>query len=204
VHKFREPEPVGPILVAVIILALSIALEGWSCWSNIVELNRRRGAIGFFAYLRATKDSDLVVIFGENAAAVLGLGFALIALVVARETGDGRWDAVGSLAIGAVLVGVALFLAVEIKSLLLGEAADPVTEATVRALAATDPNVLEVLRMMTIQQGPGEVVVAMKLRFKPGLTTGGELCAIINELEARIEARCPEVKWTFVEPDVEA
>ncbi|MCE9577474.1 MAG: cation diffusion facilitator family transporter [Deltaproteobacteria bacterium] len=202
IHKFREPEPVGPILVAVIILALSIALEGWSCWSNIVELNKRRGAIPFFQYLRETKDSDLVVIFGENAAAVLGLALAMGAVLMAKETGDGRWDAVGSLAIGVVLVGVALFLAKEIKSLLLGEAADPVTEKSVREIVAADPNVERLLRMMSIQQGPGEVVVALKLKFKSGLTTGGELCKVINDLEARIEAQHPEVKWTFVEPDV--
>ncbi len=201
IHKFGSPEPVGPILVAVIILGLSIALEGWSTWSNIVELNKRRGAVPFFQYLRETKDSDLVVIFGENAAAVLGLVLALVAVVIARETGDGRWDAIGSLAIGVVLVGVALFLAVEIKSLLLGEAADPITEQSVRAIVEADPNVVKVLRMMTIQQGPGEVVVALKLQFQPGLKTGGDLCKAINELEGRIEARHPEVKWTFVEPD---
>ncbi len=201
IHKFGSPEPVGPILVAVIILGLSIALEGWSTWSNIVELNKRRGAVPFFQYLRETKDSDLVVIFGENAAAVLGLVLALVAVVIARETGDGRWDAIGSLAIGVVLVGVALFLAVEIKSLLLGEAADPITEQSVRAIVEADPNVVKVLRMMTIQQGPGEVVVALKLQFQPGLKTGGDLCKAINALEGRIEARHPEVKWTFVEPD---
>jgi cation diffusion facilitator family transporter len=202
IHKLEHPEAVGDIGLAIIILAVSIVLEGWSCLSNIKELNARRGAIGFVRYLRETKDSDLVVIFGENFAAVIGLVCAMIAIVVAKETGDGRYDAAGSLAIGLVLVGVALFLAKEIKSLLLGEAADPVTERTVREVAEADPNVEAVLRVMTIQQGPGEVVVAMKLRFKPGLVTGGPLEQATNELEDRIEARCPEVKWTFMEPDV--
>jgi len=202
VHKLRHPEPVGDVGVALIVLAISLVLEGWSCWSNVRELNARRGEVGFYRYLRETKDSDLVVVFGENSAAVVGLLCAMVAIGLARETGDGRWDAAGSLAIGAVLVGVALFLAVEIMSLLLGEAADPVTEAAVREVAAADPDVEEVLRVMTVQQGPGEVVVAMKLKFRPGLRTGGELCAVINGIEERIEARCPEVKWTFMEPDV--
>jgi cation diffusion facilitator family transporter len=202
VHKLRRPEPVGDILIGVVILAISIVLEGWSCWSNIRELNARRGPIGFFRYLRETKDSDLVVVFGENAAAVVGLLFAMAAIVLARETGDGRWDAAGSLAIGVVLVGVALFLAKEIKSLLLGEAADPVTEHAVREAAEADPNVLAVLRLLTIQQGPGEVVVAMKLRLRPGLTSGGPVEDAINALEGRIKERCPEVRWTFVEPDL--
>jgi cation diffusion facilitator family transporter len=202
VHKLGAPEPVGDIGVAMVILAISMLLEGWSCWSNVKELNARRRDVGFVRYLRETKDSDLVVVFGENFAAVIGLVFAMIAILIAKQTNDGRWDAGGSLAIGLVLVGIALFLANEIKSLLLGEAADPITERAVREVAEADPNVEQVLRVMTIQQGPGEVVVAMKLRFKAGLATGGELERATNELEDRIEARCPEVKWTFMEPDV--
>ena len=202
IEKLDHPEPVGPILAGVIILVISLALEGWSCLSNVRELNKRRGEIGFLRYLRETKDSDLVVVFGENAAAVIGLVFALAAIVLAKETGDGRWDGVGSLAIGLVLVGVALFLGNEIRSLLVGEAAAPATERTVRELAAADPNVDEVLKLITVQQGPGQVLVALKLRWKPGLSTGEELERLTNELEARIEAACPDVTWTFVEPDL--
>jgi divalent metal cation (Fe/Co/Zn/Cd) transporter len=186
----------------VIILLFSIGLEGWSTVSNIIELNRRRGSTGFFQYLRETKDSDLIVVFGENSAAVIGLVLALGALIMARQTGDGRWDAYGSLAIGVVLVGVAAFLAVEVKSLLVGEGADPSIERAVREITAADPNVLDLLRILTLQQGPGEVVVAMKLRFKPGLSTGGELCGVINDLEQRIQTKIPEIRWSFIEPDV--
>jgi divalent metal cation (Fe/Co/Zn/Cd) transporter len=197
----RHPEPVGSITVAVIILGLSIALEGWSTLSNIKELNRRRGKVPFLRYLRETKDTDLIVIFGENSAAVLGLVLALIAVIVARETGDGRWDAAGSLAIGIVLVGVALFLAKEVKSLLVGEGADPSIEQAVREIAGEDPHIDRVLRVLTLQQGPGEVVVAMKVQFKPGLSTDGPLYEAINALERRLEARCPSIKWSFIEPD---
>jgi cation diffusion facilitator family transporter len=202
IHKLEDPEPVGPILTGVIILVISLALEGYSCLSNIRELNKRRGAVPFVRYLRQTKDSDLIVVFGENFAAVIGLVFALVAIVMAKETGDGRWDAAGSLAIGVVLVGVALFLANEIRSLLVGESADASTEEGVREVVRADPNVVDLIRMMTIQQGPGEVLVALKLRWKPGLTTGEELERLTNELEARIASRCPDVKWTFVEPDL--
>jgi cation diffusion facilitator family transporter len=203
IHKLEDPEPIGSITVAVVILIVSLGLEGWSCWTNVRELNRRRGQTGFFRYLRDSKDSDLVVVFGENSAAVIGLVIAMAAIVLAYETGDGRWDAIGSLAIGVVLVGVAIFLGNEIRSLLVGEAADPDTDRVVREVAAADPNVVDVLRVLSVQQGSGEVMVALKLRWKDGLTTGGELERITNELEARIAARCPDVKWTFVEPDVE-
>ena len=202
IHKLQHPEAVESILVGVIVLAVALAIEGWATYGNIVELNKRRGAVPFFRFLRQTKDSDLVVIFGENSAAVLGLVLALVALLLAKTTGDGRWDAVGSLAVGVVLVGVAIFLAVEVKSLLVGEGADPVIETAAREIAAADPNVEGVLRVLTVQQGPGEVVVAMKVKFKPGMATGGALCDAINGFERKLEARVPEVKWTFIEPDV--
>ena len=201
-HKIRHPEAVGSITVGVIVLGIALALEGWATYGNIVELGRRRGATPFFRFLRETKDSDLVVVFGENSAAVVGLVFALIAVILAKVTGDGRWDGAGSLAVGVVLVGVAVFLAVEIKSLLVGENADPALERTIRDLIADEPRILELIRLISVQQGPGEVMVAMKLRFQAGLETGGDLCDVINRLEARIAERAPEVRWSFIEPDV--
>jgi cation diffusion facilitator family transporter len=202
IHKLQHPEPVGDVTIALIVLGIAIALEGWATISNVRELRKRAAGVPFFRFLRQTKDSDLVVVFGENSAATLGLVLALVAVVIAKQTGDGRWDAVGSLAIGIVLIFVALFLAIEVKALLVGESADPRVEAVVREVAAADPNIVGVVRLMSIQQGPGQVMVAMKLQMKAGLATGGELCAAINALEERISARLPEVVWTFVEPDV--
>jgi cation diffusion facilitator family transporter len=202
IHKIRHPEEVGNILVGVVVLLIALALEGWATVGNIVELNKRRGNIGFFRFLRETKDSDLVVVFGENAAAVLGLALALAALAIAKSTGDGRWDGGGSLAVGVVLVGVAVFLAIEIKSLLVGESADPAIEQQVRELAEADPYVQEVLQLVTVQQGPGEIVVAMKVRFTSGLTSGGEVEQVINAFEDRLRAARPEARWCFIEPDL--
>jgi cation diffusion facilitator family transporter len=200
VHKLLHPEPIGRIWIALLILGLSIAIEGAATGSNIRELNRRRDKTPFFRFLRETKDSDLVVIFGENAAATLGLLLALGALLATRETGDSRWDGVGSLAIGLVLVGVATFLAVEIKSLLVGEAADPRIARAVRELVADEPRIESLLELIALQQGPGQVVVAAKVRLAPTLTTL-EVCRTINAFEAALRARCPEVKWSFIEPD---
>lgn len=202
IHKTLHPEKVESVTLGLIVLAIAFALEGWATFGNVRELNRRRGAVPFFRYLQRTKDSDLVVVFGENSAAVLGLVFAMASLLLSAATGDGRWDGIGSLAIGVVLIAVAVFLAVEVKSLLVGEAADPELEQTIRQLAETDPNVDEVLRILTTQQGPGEVVVALKLRMKAGLTTGGSLCAAINAFERELKAKAPEVKWSFIEPDM--
>jgi cation diffusion facilitator family transporter len=202
IHKMQHPEKVEDVTIGIIVLVLAIGLEGWSTISNIKELNRRRGSIGFRAYLKQSKDADLVVVFGENSAAVLGLILALIAVVVAKQTGDGRWDAAGSLAIGAVLIYVAIFLASEIKSLLMGEAADPTITKAAEDAAEEDPNVEKVLRVLTMQQGPGEVVLAMKVKMRSGLESANEVAMAINDFERRIEAKVPEVKWTFIEPDL--
>lgn len=199
-HKIEHPEPVGDITIALIILVISLVLEGWSTRGNIKTMARRRGATGFFRYLRDTKDSDLIVVFGENSAAVLGLLFALAALALAKATGDGRWDAIGSLAIGGVLIGVATFLAREVKSLLVGEAADPQLLTSFEELADLDPNVERVLNVLTLQQGPGEIVVAAKLKFRAGMDTD-TLVEAINAFERALKARVPEVRWSFIEPD---
>lgn len=200
VHKLQHPEEVGDVTVAIVILVLAILLEGWATIGNIKLMNQKRGQTPFFKYLRETKDSDLVVVFGENSAAVLGLFLALGAILVAKQTNDGRWDAVGSLAIGAVLIGVAIFLAKEVKSLLVGESADPKVTEVAHELAATDPNIEKVLRVLTVQQGPGEIVVAMKLKFRPGLASE-QLVDTINTFEKNLEAKVPEAKWSFIEPD---
>jgi cation diffusion facilitator family transporter len=200
VHKIEHPEAVNDVGIALVILVLSIGLEGWSTLGNIKVMNQRRGATPFLRYLRETKDSDLIVVFGENSAAVLGLLLAMIALLLAYETGDGRWDAVGSLAIGLVLVGVATFLAREVKSLLVGEAADPRMLRTFNELADIDPNVERVLNVLTLQQGPGEIVVAAKLKFRSDLSTDA-LVDAINAFERELKQRVPEVRWSFIEPD---
>jgi cation diffusion facilitator family transporter len=201
VHKIRAPEPVERIWLGVGILAISLLLEGGALLSNIRELNRRRGPTRFLRFLRATTDSDLVVVFGENAAAVLGLALAIVAILLASVTGDGRWDGVGSAAIGVVLVAVAIFLAVELSSLLVGESAAPEIAEAARATARELPELQSVLNVMTMQQGPGEVLVHVKLAFVPTLDIESA-CRVINEFEARLRKARAEVRWVFVEPDI--
>jgi cation diffusion facilitator family transporter len=201
-EKLHTPEPVEHVWLGVLILVVSLVLEGGATLSNIRELNKRRGNKPFFKYLADTKDSDLVVVFGENSAAVLGLALAIVALTLAWITKDGRWDGGGSMAIGVVLVLVAVFLATKVKSLLLGEAADPEIEAAARAAALEFPEAHRVLNCITLQQGPGEVFVSIKLSFKSGIDID-EVCRVINRFEEKLRARCPEARWIFVEPDID-
>ncbi|MFO0589803.1 MAG: cation diffusion facilitator family transporter [Polyangiaceae bacterium] len=203
IHKMIHPEDVENVWVGVAILAFSLLLEGLSTLSNIRELNKRRGAVPFFRYLSETKDSDLIVVFGENAAASLGLFFALAALGLTHVTHDGRYDAAGSLVIGLILIGVALFLAREVKSLLVGESADPNISKQAADIVVKSPELNALLNIITIQQGPGEVLVAMKVKIESRLTAD-QVCEAINAFERELRSRCPEVKWCFVEPDLEA
>ena len=199
-HKITEPEPVHYIGIGIGILLFAFCLEGWATLSNLKEMKKRRGSTSLWTYLRETKDSDLVVVFGENSAASLGLILALIATTCAWLTGDSTWDGIGCLAIGIVLIGVAIFLATEVKSLLIGESADPRIANTVRSVAIEMPEITDLLHIITIQQGPGQVMVLTKLAFLPDLDFGA-VRDIINKFEDRVRALLPEVRWCFVEPD---
>jgi cation diffusion facilitator family transporter len=201
IHKISHPEPVSNIMWGVGILAFSILLEGYAAYSNVVEFNKRRGKTGFFRYLRETKESDLVVIFGENSAAVLGLILALVALLISYYTGDGRWDGIGSFAIGLVLIAVAIFLSIEVKSLLIGESADPIITETAAKIALDHPHIDHLISCITVQQGPGEVLACFKIQCSQHLTAP-EVSALINDFEAQLRAKCPEVRWLYVEPDL--
>ncbi|MFY9309662.1 MAG: cation diffusion facilitator family transporter [Bacteroidia bacterium] len=202
VHKFNHPEPVEDIVWALAVIFFAIVLEGYSTISNIKEINKRKGNKSFFGYISGTKDSDLIVVFGENSAAVLGLIVALVALLAAYFTGDGRYDAIGSVIIGLILILVAVFLATEVKSLLIGESADPNIIEGIYSTAATQTGIIEVVNCRTVQQGPGEVLACVKINCQPTLTTL-ELSTIINSFEHQLRTKHPEIKWLYIEPDVQ-
>lgn len=200
VHKVLEPEPVEKVWLGIGILGFSLALEAVSLFGAVREMRKRSRQKPLMRFVRETTDSDLVVVFGENLAAVLGLGLAMGALALSHVTGDARWDAAGSVSIGVVLIVVAVFLAVEVKSLLLGERAEPELEIAVREIVAGEPSMHAVWRIITVQQGPGEVLLAMKVEFDQTLLAK-EIPEAINRFEERLRGRRPDAKWIFVEPD---
>lgn len=202
IHKFKNPEPVEHIEWGLGILLFSLALEGYATYSNIIELNNRRGKVGFFSYLRSTKDSDLIVIFGENSAAVCGLIIALVTLTAAYLSGDGRYDAIGSFGIGLVLISVAIFLSIKVKSLLIGESADPVIIELVETEIKKQPEIEKMINCITIQQGPGEVLMCLKIKVDHSISVL-ELSKLTNKLERDIRKKAPEVKWIYLETDLQ-
>lgn len=202
VHKYQHPEAVENVMWGIGILGFSICLEGYALFSNILEINQRRGGTSIMRYLNETKDSDLIVIFGENFAAVVGLGLALIAMILSYYTNDGKYDALGSLAIGIVLILVAIFLSIKVKSLLIGESADPIITQTAQEISIKHPNIKELINCITIQQGPGEVLGCVKIMCEPHLTAY-QVSELINDFERQLRDACPEVKWLYVEPDLQ-
>lgn len=199
-HKITHPDPVEHVIVGYVVLGLSFILEFAAMLQCIKALNAQRGDTPFWSFLRMTTDVDVVVLFAENTAAVIGLAFAISALALASATGDARYDGAGSVVIGLLLVLVAFFLAREVKSLLDGERADPAIEQILRAEAAADPRLGQLLRIISLQQGPSQVLVAAKIKPDPTLSAG-ELIDAINAFEARVRARRADVKWQFIEPD---
>lgn len=201
-EKVLHPEPVDHVQWAVGILLFSLAIEGYSLYECVKQINEKRGSLTAMRYLEVTKDAELVVCTGENFAAIVGLGFALASLALAKLV-DPRFDGVGSILVGAVLVYVAMFLARKVKSLLLGESASPEIEAGVQAAAKEDSRIESVLRLIAVQQGPGEVMIAAKLKIRDELTAR-DVADVINDFEGRVRAKLPDVKWQFIEPDVAA
>lgn len=200
-EKTHHPDKPDHVWVAFVVLGVSVVLEFGAMVQAMLEINKRReGKVGFFEYLRLTTDADLVILFAENAAAVVGLVLAISALALTVVTGDAHWDGYGCLAIGVLLTIVAWFLAREVKSLLDGERADPIIEQGVREEAAKDSRFDEVLRVISLQQGPSQVLLAVKLKVTKQISAQ-ELITAINEFEDRVRARFPDVKWQFIEPD---
>jgi cation diffusion facilitator family transporter len=203
VHKIVHPDPVEHVWAGFAVLFVSIALEGAATVQCYRAINAQRGRVPFWSYLRLTTDVDVVVLFAENAAAVVGLALAVAALALAVVTGDAHWDGYGSAVIGVLLTLVAGFLGREVKSLLEGERADPVIEEAFREEVKADARLGEVLRVITLQQGPSQVILAAKLAVQKGLVSQ-ELIEAFNALEQRVKKRRPDVKWQFIEPDSEA
>lgn len=203
VHKLSHPEPLEHVWVGLSILLFSTVLESWATWATLKEIKKRRGSLGLIEYLKRTKDSDLIILFGENAAAVVGLLVAIASLLLAWALNYPIFDSIGSILIGLVLISVAVFLAVEVKSLLIGEQAAGHVGEVVKVTMAEHPNLETALRVIALQQGPGEVLLAMKVRMKAGLSTR-ELVGSINRFERAVKERAPEIRWCFVEPDDEA
>ena len=201
VSRLLQPHEVTSPMVAVAILAAGIVMEGLSFRTAVVEANKQRKQLGWWSFIRQSKSPELPVILLEDLGALLGLTVALVGVGLTSLTGDPRFDALGSITIGVLLGVIAVVLAIEMRSLLIGEAATLEDREAIRQSLSDTPSVERVIHMRTQHFGPDQLLVALKVQFETGLTTEG-IADGINEAERRIRARVPAAKLIFIEPDI--
>ena len=199
-HKLSAHEPLNKAWVALLVLGVSVALEFGSLMGCLREIKKLRKEKSLTQWVKQTRNAELVVVLGEDLAALFGLIIAFVFVALAAATGNPVYDAIGSITIGVVLVCVSIFVAVRIKGLIVGRSAEEDLQKALRAEVAANPDIEELLNAITMQLGP-DVMLALKLRMRSGLTLEAAVEAI-NSLEKRIKAKFPEVAWCFVEPDV--
>ena len=201
-HKFQHPEDLSDAWIAFLVLGVAIVLEGLSFRTAVREANRARGKRSLFRFLRDARQPELPVILLEDLGALVGLVFALFGVSMAVVTGDGRWDGLGAMAVGTLLVVIAVFLAFEMAAMLVGESALPEEDAAIRAALASSPLVDRVIHVRTLHVGPDELLVAAKIAIGKS-DTGQEIAAGIDDAEARLRAAVPTAAYVFLEPDID-
>jgi len=201
VHKIVNPELVHSPLIAFGVLIVSAVLEGFSLRTGIREANRVRGGRSWGAFIRRTKAPELPVVLLEDMAALIGLVFAFAGVALSVLTGDGRWDGVGSLGIGLLLATAAAILAVEMKSLLIGESASPEMQQMIIAALEDGPGLVRVIHLRTVHISPDSVLVAAKVAVRES-DSAAQITSGIDAAETRVRAAVPIAKTIYLEPDI--
>ena len=200
-HKYSDPHPIDSWQwVPIAVLLIAVAMESFALRTAVIEANHARGKMSIRQYVRQSRSPEIPVILLEDTGALCGLVFALFGVSMTLATGDGRWDAVGSAAIGVLLVVIAVFLAIEMHSMLIGESALPAHHDAIEASLCGE-GIDRVIHMRTMHLGPDDVLVAAKV----GVTatdSAEEIAAAINAAEARVRAAVPLRLQIYIEPDL--
>jgi cation diffusion facilitator family transporter len=200
-HKWHFPEELTKVWIAYTVLIVSIGLEAFSFRTALRETNRSRGSRSLRQYVRDARQPELPVVLLEDTGALVGLCFALFGITMAEVTGDPRWDGLGAMAIGVLLVIIAVFLAFEMASMLVGESALPEQEQAIRLAVEEQAGVESIIHMRTLHTGPDELLVAVKVAVDPRYPAE-DLARMIDGVEQRVRAVQPTARWIFVEPDI--
>jgi cation diffusion facilitator family transporter len=204
VHKMLHPEPIHDPAVAFAVVGISVVLESFSLRTALQEVNKHRPVrtfAGLARFIRRTKAPELVVVVLEDSAALLGLIFAFLGVLLSVLTGDGVWDGAGSVAIGVLLAGAAFVVARETKSLLLGESAGPETTGRIITAVESGPESFRVIHLRTVHMSPDKILVASKIAV-PADMTAAVLVTGIDATEKRIRDAVPAAVTIYLEPDV--
>jgi len=200
VHKLQHPEPMQRWWWAAGVLVFGIVAEGISMRACLQEVAKLRDGRTLWQWFRQSRQSELVVIFGEDFAALLGLCFALVAVLLTAATGNPLWDAIGTVMIGALLIVVAVLVAIEIKAMLIGQSVDPAVQARMRRFLDERPEIGNVINLITLQLG-NDVMVSVQAEMREE-QSARSLAMQINDVERALKREFPEVRWSFFEPDI--
>lgn len=200
IHKLNSHEPITSPLIAIGVLSVSILLEAASLYGCITQINKIRGNTPLWKWLRTSRKSELIVVFGEDIAALLGLIFALMAISLSMITGNPIYDAMGSIGIGVLLILVSAFLAVKIKSLLIGQSSDEETRASIKTFLEARPEIAQVLNLITLQLG-SQIMIAVKVKMAESGSVD-QLIDDINRCESELRKEYTAINWVFFEPDI--
>lgn len=201
IDKFTHPHELTVPWLPIAVLVIAIVLESFSLRTAVREANKVRGEENWVQFVRRAKSPELPVVLLEDVAALVGLVFAFLGVCLTVLTGNSVWDAAGTLAIGLLLVLVAVILGIETKSLLVGEGATRADVEAIRNAINADPKVEALIHMKTLYLGPDELMVAAKVAFPPR-SRFGDVAVLIDELEARVRAAVPVARVIYIEPDV--
>jgi len=201
IDKLRHPHELVSPAVAIGILVLAIALESWSFRTAIVAAQPLRGSKSWWSFIRRSKSPELPVVLLEDLGALLGLLIALVGVSLSAVFDDPRFDAAGSVVIGALLGVIAIVLAIEMKSLLIGESAAMEIQGAIRTTIERSHSVRKLIHLRTLHLGPDELLVGVKVEFNPGLDIPS-LASAIDDLEAAIRQQVPIAQVIYVEPDI--
>ena len=199
VHKLSSHEGLNNPLVAVAVLLFSMVLEAASLFGCLTQINKLRHNIPIWTWVRNSRQSELIVVLGEDIAALLGLSFALVAVVLSILTGNPLFDAIGTIGIGALLITISFSLAIKIKSLLIGQSAESESCKQIKTLLESRPEIESVLNLITQQLGP-RIMVAIKAKMTD-VDSADQLIANINACESELKKKIPAIQWIFFEPD---
>lgn len=201
VSKLNSHEGLKSPLIAILVLSVSMILEGASLYGCLRQIKNIRNDENLWSWVKNSSQSELIVVLGEDIAALLGLCFAFISIILATITGNPLFDAVGSIGIGVLLIGVSFFLAIKVKSLLIGQSSDKKTNAELKAFLEARPEIDYVFNLITVQLGQ-QIMVAVKAKMAKADSIE-ELIKNINICEAEMKKEYPAVHWIFFEPDTE-
>ena len=199
VHKLSSTEPVSHPWVAIAVLTVGVILEAWSLRGCIHEIREKAGDISLWKFFRESRESELIVIMGEDIAALAGLVLALGAVMLSMVTGNPAWDAWGSIAVGVLLIIVAVGVGTEVRALLIGQSAEPAQRTAMGAWLKVRPEIAELYNVISFQMGT-YLFVAIKARMAER-ESAKVLIDQVNAVQDALKVEFPAVRWVFFEPD---